>query len=294
MIVRISNIQALVYAVLALLLVSCEEQMSHNGKTPLVSVDKEFLYKEDVEHFVAANFPVADSARFANEYVQRWLEDELFYRMARRNVRNSKEVEQLVDNYRRSLLLNIYQDKLVNQRLNREISDAEIEAFYEQNKELFLLDEPMVQGVFLKVSAKASKLSSVRKWMDEGSTEDIEKLEKYSLTNAIAYDYFVDGWRMLDAISARMPITSELLLKRLERDSFVEISDTGAVYLLNVTALLRKGEHKPLAMASDEIRALLVNSMKVNFVKEAKRDLYRQALESGEIKLYGTELLGPE
>ena len=290
MIARLLNILTLFFLSSSLLLVSCEEQISHKGKTPLLSIDDDFLYKEDVEHFVAANAPVDDSARLVGEYVQRWVEDALFYRMARRNVRDTKEVERLVDNYRRSLLLNIYQDKLVAQRLVREIPDAEIAAFYERNKGLFLLDAPMVQGVFLKVSKKAPKLSSVKKWMDSAAPEDIENLEKYSLTNAIAYDYFVDVWRTLDAIAARMPMTADELIGRLQRDNFVEVSDTGALYLLNVTALLQKGEHKPLALADNEIRALLANSMKVNFVKEAKRDLFRQALESGNIEFYETRL----
>lgn len=291
MIARLLNIPLLVFLSSAMLLVSCEEQIAHKGKTPLLSIESDFLYKEDVEHFIAANVPVGDSARLVGEYVQRWIEDALFYRMARRNVRDTKEVERLVDNYRRSLLLNIYQDKLVAQRLVREISDAEVARFYERNKELFLLDAPMVQGLFLKVSAKAPKLSSVRKWIEAAEPDDVESLEKYSLTNAIAYDYFVDAWRMLDVIAARMPITSEALAGRLKRDNFIEISDTGAVYFLNVTTLLQKGEQKPQDMAADEIRALLANSMKANFVKEAKRDLLNQAMEAGDINFYDNKLL---
>jgi hypothetical protein len=70
---------------------------------------------------------------------------------------------------------------------------------------------------------------------------------------------------------------------------------------LNVTTLLRKGEHKPQVLADDEIRALLANSMKVNFVKEAKRDLFNQALGAGNIifydaklsKIFGDELIQP-
>lgn len=290
MIARLLNILVIFFLSSMLLLVSCEEQISHKGKTPLLSIDDDYLYKEDVEHFMAANIPFTDSARLVSEYVQRWVEDALFYRMARRNVRDTKEVERLVDNYRRSLLLNIYQDKLIAQRLVREISDDEVADFYERNKGLFLLDAPMIQGVFLKVSNKAPKLSSVRRWMSEAAPEDVESLEKYSLTNAIAYDYFVDVWRTLDAIAARMPMTTDALVERLQRDNFVEVSDTGALYLLNVTALLNKGEHKPQALADTEIRALLANSMKVNFVKEAKRDLFRQALESGNINFYETRL----
>lgn len=265
---------------------SCEEKINHNGRTPLVGVGKDFLYKEDVEQMLATTHPTADSAKIISNYVRHWLGEVLLYHKARRNVPDTKEVERLVDNYRKALLLNIYQDKLIEQQLNREISEAEIASFYEQNKELFLLDEPMAQGIFIKISKSASKMPSVRAWMKSATPEDVEKLEKFSLTNAIVYDYFADGWRSLSNLAAMLPVTADVLLTNLKRDNFVEFSDSSAVYMLNVPTLLRKGELKPLDMASSEIKSLLLNSLKANFVKEVKRDLYNKALESGEVKIY--------
>lgn len=269
-----------------LLFVSCEEQLSHNGKTPLVSVGKEFLYKEDVEQHYAINRHLVDSAKFVNEYVRKWLEDALLYRVAYRNVSNSKEIEKMVDNYRRLLILNLYQGRLIDQRLSLEFTDEKVNEFYEQNKGLFLMKEPMVQGLYLKVAKKAPQLASVRKWLAGATHEDVEKLEKYSLTNALAYDYFVESWRALDDIAARMPITVDELLKRLEKKPFVEVSDTGAYYFVNAMSLLKKGETMPVDMASAEIRTLLINSSKANFIKKVKRDLFDQAIESEEIKIY--------
>lgn len=276
---------ALLFSVSAVFL-SCDEKIDHQGKTPLVSVDRDFLYKEDVARFYAANLPVADSLHFVSEYVRNWLKDALLFRVARHNIPEGKDVERLVDNYRRSLILNIYRDKLIEQQLRREITDTEIATFYEHNKELFVLDEPMMQGVYLKVAKSAPEMVSVRKWIKGASAQDIENLEKYSLTNAIGYEYFADSWRTLDALAAKMPITSDVLLSRLKRDNVLEFSDSVAVYFLNATSLLYKGEQQPLDMATEKIRNLLVNSLKVNFINEVKRDLFNQAIESGDIKFY--------
>lgn len=271
---------------MAMLLSSCEEQLSHNGKTPLVGVDKEFLYKEDVEQLFAANSQAGDSVLFVQEYIRHWLEDVLLYRMARRNVPNTAEVDRLVDSYKKSLLLNMYQEGLVEQHLRREISDAEIEDFYNANKGLFKVSEPMLQGIYIKVSKKAPQMASVRRWMKGESPEDLEKLEKYSLMNAVAFEYFADNWHTLQSVAAKMPLTADGLKASLARNAIVECSDTASVYLLNATAMLFKGEQKPLDMAAAEIRELLVNSMKADFVKEVKRDLYNRAIESGEVKFY--------
>ncbi len=289
--VKVRILLSVIAMVAMMLFVSCEEQISHNGKTPLISVDKQFLYKEDVEQHFAANRHLVDSVGFINDYVRHWLEDVLLYNMAQRNVSNSKEVERLVENYRRSLLLNIYQDRLIDQRLLPEIADEKIQEFYEQNKLLFLMKEPMLQGLYLKVTKKAPKLASVRKWLKSATTEDIENLEKYSLTNAIAYDYFVDTWRSLDNIAARMPMTAEALMRSLEKDTFVEVSDTGAFYFVNAVGILRKDDPMPLEMAAAEIRTLLTNSMKANFIKSVKSDLYNEALESNRIKIYDNRFM---
>lgn len=266
--------------------VSCDSEITHKGKTPLVSVDKEYLYKEDVDLLFSTNRPAMDSVQFVNKYVTHWLEDILFYRMARRNVADSKEIDRLVENYRKSLFLNIYQDRLVKQQLVREITDNEIAAFYEQNKEMFVVEEPLMQGLYLKVSKKAPKLASVRRWYKSQKETDAEQLENYSYTNAVVYDYFVDVWRPLSEIAAKMPITADDLLQRLKRDECIEFNDSAYIYFVNATMLARKGEQLPLELASAEIKELLINSLKADFIKEVQKSLYDEALLSGEVKFY--------
>ena len=278
------NVVILLFVVL--LCSSCEEQVNHNGKTPLIGIDKDFLYKEDIERFYVSNMPIADSVDFVNNYIHDWLENTLLLRVANRNIPEGKDVERLVEDYRKSLILNMYQDKLIEQQLKREIPEAEVQSFYERNKELFVLDEPMIRGVYLKVTKTAPKIASVRKWINGATSQDIENLEKYSLTNGIIYEYFIDNWCNLEQLAAKMPITVENLLLRLKKDNVIEFSDENAIYFVNAADLLLKGEQKTLDMAYGEIESLLLNSLKVNFMNEVKKDLVEQAVASGDIKIY--------
>lgn len=267
---------------------SCTNEIDHRGRTPLVAVGNDFLYKEDVAALYVTALPTVDSTEFVNNYIRQWLEDALFYRMAVRNVAGT-EVERMVENYRRALLLNIYQERLVEQQLRQTLTEEEVAAFYNNNAELFKLDEAHLQGLFLKLPLTAPKLQSVRKWLSKMTPEDIENLEKYNITNAVTYEYFIDSWRSLPSIAAKMPLTSDALFKSLEKDTFVEVSDTAHIYMLSTVALLGKGEQKPLELASDEISSLLINSKKANFVKKVKHDLYNKAIEAGEINFYDRE-----
>ena len=49
--------------------------------------------------------------------------------------------------------------------------------------------------------------------------------------------------------------------------------------------LLVEGDRKPLELVYNDVRDLLVNSKKPQFIKGVKETLYQEALQSGQIKL---------
>ena len=157
-------LHTMIMVVCAAFVMSCQEEIMHRGRTPLVSVGKEFLYVEDVERFYSANPSAADSARYVDEFINRWIEEALFYYVALRNVPSSDKIDRLVEGYRRSLVLNLYQDGLVEQHLRNDIIDEEVQAFYKANSQMFEVEEPIMMGIFLRVKKGAPKLSSLRKW----------------------------------------------------------------------------------------------------------------------------------
>ena len=55
----------------------CTETVDHRGKTPLVQVGKNFLYKEDVVSAIPPGVSLKDSADMADRYVKNWIDDVL-------------------------------------------------------------------------------------------------------------------------------------------------------------------------------------------------------------------------
>ena len=272
--------------VATLVFVSCGDKIDHGGKTPLVGVGTDFLYKEDVEQMLASDRMIKDSAEFVQKYMEHWLEDVLLYNQAKRNVSSSKEIARLIDNYKKSLMLNVYQERLVAQQLDKEILPEEIARFYEDNKLMFKMEEPMLKGLLLKISKKAPKMEAVRRWCKSVEPEDLEKLEKYTLTNAQVYEYFHDTWTPLSLIASKVPLGEDELRRKLSEKKMVEFSDSTSVYMINVIDYLPVGELKPLDLAEGEIKELLVNSRKAEFLQKVKRDIYDEALKSGDVIFY--------
>ena len=272
---------------LVMSLVGCTQKHDHKGKTPLVEVGRKFLYQEDLQAALPLNLSADDSVLFAEHYIRNWVEDALLFEKAEDNVRDDEKVKALVESYHKALVMHTYQEELVRQQLVAEITPAEVENYYESNKSLFVLEKPLVKGLFIKVPLKSPGLADVRRWYKRDTQDAIEKLEKYSLRNAVTYDYFYDQWRHLEEIEAMIPAKNwETGSNYLKQHRDVELKDTAFHYFLHIEEFQGKGEQKPLDFAQEEIKEILINLKRVDFVNRVKEDLYRQASDKDRIIYY--------
>ena len=275
---------------LVMSLVGCTQKHDHKGKTPLVEVGRKFLYQEDLQAALPLNLSADDSVLFAEHYIRNWVEDALLFEKAEDNVRDDEKVKALVESYHKALVMHTYQEELVRQQLVAEITPAEVENYYESNKSLFVLEKPLVKGLFIKVPLKSPGLADVRRWYKRDTQDAIEKLEKYSLRNAVTYDYFYDQWRHLEEIEAMIPAKNwETGSNYLKQHRDVELKDTAFHYFLHIEEFQGKGEQKPLDFAQEEIKEILINLKRVDFVNRVKEDLYRQASDKNGIIYYYLE-----
>lgn len=272
---------------LAQFVFGCAQEHDYKGRIPLVGVAGKFLYQDDLQAALPLNLSADDSVLFAESYIKNWVEDVLLFDKAEGNILDSEKIKSLVESYRKALIMHTYQEALVKQKLADEITADEVVEYYEKNKQLFLLDKPIVKGVFLKVPLKASKLSDVRRWYKRNTQDAIEQLEKYSLLNAVTYDYFYDQWRPLDEIEALIPNrTWNADSDYLEKNRNVELKDTAYHYFLHIEEYLGKGSQKPLDFAEEEIKETLINLKRVEFINGVKNDLYHQASDKNKIIYY--------
>lgn len=268
-------------------LVGCKQEYDHKGKTPLVEIAGKFLYEEDLRLAMPLDLSQDDSVLFAESYIRNWAEDVLLYDKAEGNIPDNDKVNELVENYRKALIMHIYQEELVNQKLDGTISEADMETYFEENRSLFVLEEPVVKGLFIKIPLRSPGLANVRQWYKRNTQEAIENLEKYSLRNAVSYDYFYDRWKPVKELVAVMP-AQELKenMDLLNRKRDWEVKDTAYHYFLHVEEFQGEGMEKPYDFAKEEIKDILINLKRVDFMDQIKDDLFRQASEKNEINYY--------
>ena len=205
------------------------------GKTPIVEVGTDVLYAEDIKQVVPLGLSEADSTLFAREFIKNWAQDVLFYQNAIRNIPDTKDIDRLVENYRRSLIEHEYQRRLIEQKFSSEIADEDIEQFYNDNERLFVLDESLLKGLFLKISNKSHDLGDIRKLYTRQDDESFEEIEKYSIRNAARCEFFYDNWRTVAEIEVLLPGLDKPLESMLRENNSFEFRDEEYIYLLNVS-----------------------------------------------------------
>ncbi len=282
------SLYAGLFALLSIsLLVSCKWNKSVTeyvyGKTPIVEIGTDVLYEEDIKQVLPLGLSDADSTLFAQQFIKNWAQDVLFYQNAIRNIPDTKDIDRLVENYRRSLIEHEYQRRLIEQKFSSEISDEDIEQFYNDNERLFVLDESLLKGLFLKISNKSHDLSDIRKLYTLQDDESFEEIEKYSIRNAARCEFFYDNWRTVAEIEVLLPALDKPLETQLKNGGGFEFKDEEYIYLLNVSEYAPKGGIEPLDHARSRIRGLLINSNEVSYMRKIKEDLYDAAIEKNRI-----------
>ena len=139
-----------IYILFLLLLISaCNRgEMSQ----PVVSVGDAILTRAKLVSVIPPMSSAEDSTAVADEYIRRWVNQQVMLQKAEFNLTDDDlDIEENVEEYRRALLVERYQQKLVDQKFNPVVSDADIEAYYNDMRKSFKLNETIMKGVMAVV-----------------------------------------------------------------------------------------------------------------------------------------------
>ena len=239
-----------------------------------------------VEENIPTGLSKEDSIIAAEHYIHSWVSDILLYNIALKNLNDKDNIDRMVEDYRRSLIVYQYEEQLVSEKLSNEIDERSLSDYYNRNKDKLTLERPLVKGLFLKVPATAPQLNEIRTWFRSANSASRENLEKYCLNNAATFNYFVDKWTDYNDIINNFPkdqVTKEDLQVHKK---MVEKQDNNFFYFLNITDFLQQGDNTPYEYAKPAMREILINQRKLEFLKKTEDNLYQRAIDRGEVQFY--------
>ncbi|GHV36018.1 hypothetical protein FACS1894178_6710 [Bacteroidia bacterium] len=289
---------------LTVFLFSCKSKNTEE-KSIARGYDKK-LYPSDLLGIIPVGASEEDSIRTVENYVNNWILQQIMLAKAKKNLFDEdKEIKNLVDNYRNSLIIFKYQNSLVEKMLDTIIVPQEIQEFYDNNKEQFSLSNNIVKLYFVKFAIpnydkfeKARKIKntanklvknveSIKKliFSDISSAEDFVKLSQLCEKHASSFYLDYDKWQSMNDILREIPLEIHNQQDFLKQNHVFETYIAPNLYLVHITDYKLASEISPVEFSEDLIKNIILNNRKVELLKKINSDILKEGKEKKDIEV---------
>jgi hypothetical protein len=284
----IRPIIAILWLVVGVFLLACnnvpfDENESSNDRV-IASVADHKLYLSEALQLLNDSLSSSDSINFLQNYAERWVRDELLVYEAEQNQPDEIDIDELIKDYRESLLIHHFEQKIIRERLDTVITEAHIMAFYEKNKDQFQNDKDMVRAYFIKLRKPFPNQRQMENWWNDPTGTNLTGLKNYSQQNATFFSLEEKKWINYDILSRQLPkgsIRFNDLSKNYERN----FADFNYHYFIKVFEVAKSDDNTPVSMVSEQAKMIILHERKVKLLETVKEELYNQAIPKHIVKI---------
>lgn len=268
-------------------MVSCTNTTDTTKGEVVAKVYGNYLYESDLQGLVLSGVSKHDSLMLVNSFIDNWVRKQLLIRQAEKNLTAAQtNFKQKLEDYRNSLLIYNYETQLISEKLDTLITENEIEAYYENNKENFELRHNMVKVVYAILPIESAKKKAFRDLMKSKDNLDLDSLDILAGTYAISYYNDTTSWIRFDDLLLQIPLETYNQVNFLNNTSFAEIDEAPYSYMIHFNNYLTSEGVSPLEIEHDNIKNILLNKRKQALIKETHQGLYEKALREKVIEIY--------
>jgi len=274
--------------VLCSLLLACEdtapEEQVVDDAEVLAVVGSEQLLIGEVTPFLNDSLSSQDSAIFIQNYTERWVRDRLMIQAAEENVPDNVDIEQLVNDYRASLLVHHFEQKVIEEQLDTAVSRDEILKFYEKNKDQFQNDKDLVRAHFIKLKKPFPDQRRMEGWWKEPTGDNLVALRNYCQNYGTYFNLDAEKWLEYNEIARQLPRGS-IRFSDLRPDYERNFADFNHQYLIRVFETVRSTENPPVALVADQAKMIILHERKLRLLEQVRQELYNEAIQERSVKI---------
>lgn len=258
-----------------------------DDRVKIARVNDIYLYEEDISSLVPKGNR-ADSSMIVSKYVDSWVKKQLTIARASTELDfDEAKIERKILDYRYALMVHEFEMHYINQHLDKEISDDEIEKYYDEKFENFVLRQNILRCLFAMLPAEAPQIDNFRNLIRNYPDSNLEEIQSYCYRFASKSSLETELWINFDEVIGNTPLINvqdkALFLKN---NSFVETSDEKYYYFIRVLDYKISNQIAPLDYIKDDIESILINKKKVELRKELEEEVYKVAKENNEFEIY--------
>lgn len=231
-----------------------------------------------------------DSLLWADDYIKKWVQRELLLMKAEESLKEEmKDVSKELEEYRSSLIVYRYKNELMKQKMDTTIKDADVQKYFNENKESFILNRNIVKAIYIKLPVEVSSPENIKSLCANDDPEKLAKLNEYCLSYAKAYDRFNDQWVAADLVLKDTPMEISDQQRFLEKNRYIESSDMNYYYMVCIRDYRLAGQISPNEYVYNDIRNMILSKQKIQFLKQIEKDIYNEGIDNKKVKLFKTK-----
>ncbi|WP_291865755.1 peptidyl-prolyl cis-trans isomerase [Maribacter sp.] len=276
-------------AVFLFIFISCGSYLNKEEEgNPLARVGKSYLYIDAVAPFLGEGISSTDSAAIITNYINNWASKQLLLSKAKINLSEEKltEYDTLVSNYRTDLYTRAYKEALVQQGSDSVVSEAQLQDFYEREKDNFKLKERIVRLRFVEIPKQFLNKKAIIESLKSFDGEDIKFLDSISVQfRKLNFNdsIWVSSSRVIQEIA---PLTIENQDRYLKKSQFFELEDSLGVYLGKIAEVKEVNTIAPLSFVKSSITQVLLSRRKLDYVRKLETEIIDEAIKEKEFEVY--------
>ncbi|MDZ7725500.1 MAG: peptidylprolyl isomerase [candidate division KSB1 bacterium] len=253
-----------------LFLLTCDRQVQ--DKSPVIATAGQSEYTLDqLKNMLPDQSGLELSNVQVRNYIRRWVERELVFNKAlEEDLNKDPFVQKKLKELEKEYLVALYLDKYLDS--NIVITEDEIQAFYQENKQSFIRPATLYDVHYFLVDTYRNAYDIRRRLLNNESLETIAEDSTFKQVSGVYRDY---GWVEKEKLSDF--IQNRLRYLDVEEPSKPYKSDAG-YYILYLAGLRKEGEPQTLEEVRDRVKQM-INAAKreekyVQLVNELKENIY--------------------
>ncbi len=268
---------------------ACRELPLYIGGDPIVaSVEKKTLKTSDLDGVVPAGSSPEDSLSIVTRYVEKWIQNSVKLLESERVFASSAhDIEQMVEEYRNSLMVRRLDKHHISENFHNVVSDAEIEEYYRKNGDNFKLNTQLVKGRILTFPKDYKETKELLKQMstiagkESGDFKSICEKKRFDLVE------FDGEWVDYSEFLSYLPIARSGRLPDYTTTKGVQqLEGHESRYYFQITDVKSIGDVEPLERVKSKITYLLNNKKQLEFLGEYDDSLLQDAYLRDVIRNY--------
>lgn len=246
------------------------------------------LYLEDVNGITPLGLPGQDSIKLVETYIQNWVKKQVLITRAIQETQfDQEEIDRKVLDYRYSLIIHEFEKNYIESNLDSDITPGEIEAYYQEKSDNFLLKQNILRCLFAKVPKGTLGLANFRRNIRGYPNASLDDIKSYCFQYANSAFTDEEVWINFNEVATASPLKEvKNQVQFLESSTYSETSDDDFIYFLRILEYKISDEMSPLEFIRDDIESILVNKRKIELKRELEEAIYEEAKKNESFKIY--------